>query len=67
MAHAGMTVTDAVNRGRIALARELVERTDLGMEQVAARADFGSPRHMRRVWRQFHQSAPSEARATSRS
>jgi len=31
MAHAGMTATDAVNRRRIALARELVERTDFGM------------------------------------
>ena len=61
-AHAGMTVTDAVNRARVALARELVGHTDLGMEQVAERAGFGSARHMRRVWRQFHPTAPSELR-----
>ncbi len=62
MAHAGMTVTDAVNHGRIALARDLVLQTDLGLEQVSERAGFGSARHMRRVWRQFHPSAPSELR-----
>jgi len=62
MVHAGMTVTDAVNRGRVALARDLVLQTDLGLEQVSERAGFGSARHMRRVWRQFHPSAPSELR-----
>lgn len=64
-AHAGMTVTDAVNRGRVALARELITRTDLGMEQVAERAGFGSARHMRRVWRQFHSAAPFKLREAS--
>ncbi len=63
--HAGMTVTDAVSRARVALARELVEHTGLGLEQVAERAGFGSARHMRRVWRQFHATAPSELRGTS--
>ena len=62
-AHAGMTVTDAVNRSRVALARELVERTDLAMEQVAERAGFGSARQMRRVWGRFHPTPPSRARA----
>lgn len=62
MAHAGMTVTDAINRGRVALARDLILQSDLGLEQVSERAGFGSARHMRRVWRQFHPSAPSELR-----
>lgn len=62
MAHAGMTITDAVARGRVALARDLIGRTDLGMEQVAERAGFGSARHMRRVWRQFYPTAPSKLR-----
>lgn len=57
-----MTVTDAVTRTRVMLARELVEHTVLGMEQVAERAGFGSARHMRRVWRQFHATAPSGLR-----
>ena len=65
-AHAGMTVTDAVQRGRIALARDLVGQTDLGMEQVAERTGFASARHMRRVWRRFHPGAPSDSRPSGR-
>ena len=60
--HAGTTVTDSVSRGRIALARDLIEQTDLAMEQVAEQAGFASARHMRRVWRRFHPTAPSERR-----
>ena len=59
---AGMTVTDAVNRARIALAQDLIARTDLDLERVAERAGFGSARHMRRVWGQFHAGAPSKLR-----
>ena len=61
--HAGMTVTEAVNRARIARARDLIAQTDLGLEQVAERAGFASARHMRRVWGQFHATAPSSLRA----
>jgi transcriptional regulator GlxA family with amidase domain len=63
--HAGMTVTDSVNWSRIALARDLIAQSDLGLEQVAERTGFGSARHMRRVWRQFHGAAPSSLRARS--
>lgn len=66
-AHANMTVSDAVNRSRIALARDLIERTELSMEHVAERCGFGSARHMRRVWRQFHLATPIEQRRTSSS
>ncbi len=65
MVHAGMTVTEAINRGRIILARDLVGKTSIGFEQVAERAGFSSARHMRRVWRQFHPTPPSELRAAS--
>ena len=58
-----MTITDAVNRVRIALARDLITQTDLDLERVAERAGFGSARHMRRVWRQFHPTAPSGLRS----
>jgi transcriptional regulator GlxA family with amidase domain len=61
-AHASMTITDAVNRARIALARELIGQTDLGMEQVAERSGFGSARHMRRTWLQFYPTPPSNLR-----
>ena len=63
--HAGMTITDSVSRGRIALARDLIAQSDLAMEQVAERAGFASARHMRRVWRRFHPTAPSTARRTA--
>lgn len=66
-AHANMTVSDAVNRGRVALARDLIERTELSMERVAERCGFGSARHVRRVWRQFHPATPIELRRTSSS
>lgn len=62
--HAGMTVTESVSRGRIALARDLIRQTDLSMEQVAERAGFASGRHMRRVWRRYHPTAPSDSRRT---
>ena len=56
--HAGMTVTDAVTRARVALARDLLSQTRLDMESVAERAGFGSARHMRRVWRRFYPAPP---------
>ncbi len=62
--HAGTTVTGTVSRNRVALARDMIGQTDLGMEQVAERAGFASARHMRRVWRRFHPDAPSDARRT---
>ena len=60
--HAGMTVTDAVGRARVAVARGLLQETRLDMESVAERAGFGSARHLRRVWRRFYADAPSAAR-----
>ena len=62
LAYAGMTVTEAINQVRIALARDLIRQTGLAMEQVAERSGFSSARHMRRVWRNFHPSAPSRER-----
>ena len=65
MAHTGMSVTIAVQRARLALVNDLLTRTDLGLEEVAARAGFGSARHMRRVWKHYHAQAPSEVRASA--
>jgi len=61
-AHAGMTVSDAINRTRIAAARELLAGTALDMEAVAEQSGFGSARHMRRVWRQFYPAPPAKSR-----
>jgi transcriptional regulator GlxA family with amidase domain len=60
--HAGMSVTDYVNRMRIALARELVVGSRLDMETVAERAGFASTRQFRRAWRRLHDAPPSAAR-----
>jgi transcriptional regulator GlxA family with amidase domain len=47
----------------VALARELLAQSSLDMEAVAERAGFGSARHLRRVWRKVHGSAPSAERS----
>lgn len=62
MVHTGMTVTVAVNRTRMALVQDLLERTGLSMDQVAERAGFSSARHMRRVWHQYYPHSPTRFR-----
>lgn len=64
--HAGMSVTDYVNRMRIALARELVIGSRLDMESVAERAGFSSTRQFRRVWSRLHETSPARLRASFR-
>ena len=59
---AGMSVTDYVNRLRVALARELLEGTRLDMEAVAERCGYGSTRQLRRAWGRVHALPPSAAR-----
>jgi transcriptional regulator GlxA family with amidase domain len=60
--HAGMSVTDYVNRMRVALARELLNGSRLDVETVAERAGFGSARQLRRAWRRLHATPPSHTR-----
>ncbi|MDR3437476.1 helix-turn-helix domain-containing protein [Telmatospirillum sp.] len=59
---AEVSIPDYINRVRIALAHDLIERTSLDMEQVAERAGFSSPRQLRRVWGGFHDRPPSALR-----
>ena len=61
--HVGMSVTDYVNRVRVAVARELVVGSRLDMEQVAERAGFASPRQLRRAWNRVIDAPPSRLRA----
>jgi transcriptional regulator GlxA family with amidase domain len=63
--HAGVSVTDYVNRMRIALARELVIGSRLDMESVAERAGFSSTRQFRRAWNRLHGMSPTSLRAHS--
>ncbi|RWX74982.1 helix-turn-helix domain-containing protein [Neorhizobium lilium] len=64
--HVGMSVTDYVNRTRIALARELVTGSRLDMEMVAERAGFSSARQFRRVWNRLNEMPPVKMRDSSR-
>ncbi|HMI20812.1 MAG TPA: helix-turn-helix domain-containing protein [Sphingomonas sp.] len=58
----GLTVTDYVNRMRIALAHELVTASQLSMELVAERAGFSSARQFRRAWNRLYQMSPNRLR-----
>jgi AraC-like DNA-binding protein len=64
-AHTGISVTDYVNRIRIALARELVTGSRLDMENVAQRAGFTSARQFRRAWKRLHDTPPAQQRGAS--
>lgn len=58
----GMSVTDFVNRMRVALASELLAGSRLDMEAVAERSGFGSARQLRRAWGRLHTVPPSRSR-----
>ena len=60
--HTGMSVTDYLNRMRIALAREMITASRMDMESVAARAGFASARQFRRAWNRIHGTPPSVLR-----
>ncbi len=60
--HAGMSVTDYVNRLKIALAREMLLHSMLDMESVAEKAGFASVRQFRRAWQRLYDMAPSQTR-----
>ena len=60
--HAGLSVTDYVNRMRVALARELLAGSRLDIEAVATRSGFASARQLRRAWGRLHDGPPSRMR-----
>jgi transcriptional regulator GlxA family with amidase domain len=60
--HTGMNVIDYVNRMRVAVARQLLTDTRLGMEMVAERAGFTSARQLRRAWNRIHEIPPNRTR-----
>jgi transcriptional regulator GlxA family with amidase domain len=59
----GMAVIDYVNMIRVNLVAEMLVGSTLAMDEVAARAGFSSPRHLRRVWNSFHAEPPARYRA----
>ena len=61
--HARCSPLDYVQRLRVALARDLLLQTDLGVDRVAERAGFGSARQLRRVWKRWESGPPTASRA----
>lgn len=61
-AHANTNIVDYVHRLRVALAQQLIEQSELDLEQVAERSGFGSGRQLRRVWNKFYDAPPSHLR-----
>ncbi|HJV76427.1 MAG TPA: helix-turn-helix domain-containing protein [Noviherbaspirillum sp.] len=64
--HAGTGIVDYLHRIRVALARDLLNQSQLDMERVAERAGFHSSRQLRRVWKKFEAAPPSLARTVER-
>lgn len=60
--HTGLSVTDYVNRMRVALARELLKASRLGLDAIATEAGFASTRQFRRAWSRHHDEPPSRLR-----
>jgi transcriptional regulator GlxA family with amidase domain len=60
--HTGISVTDYVNRMRMALARELVINSRLDMETIAERSGFASARQFRRAWNRLYDRPPHQLR-----
>jgi transcriptional regulator GlxA family with amidase domain len=60
----GYTPMQWVLRARVDLAREMLERTDLGIEQIAARAGLGTGANLRLHFQRILGTAPSEYRKT---
>jgi len=61
--HAGCSPLDYVQRLRVALARELVSNSEMGMERVAEKTGFSSAHQLRRVWRRWEEAPPTAHRA----
>jgi transcriptional regulator GlxA family with amidase domain len=64
--HAGIPPLTYLRKIRTAAAKELVANSDLGMERVAEMTGFASTEQMRRAWKKFEQTRPTDARSTHR-
>lgn len=60
----GYTPMQWVLRARVDLARELLERTDLGVEQIAARVGLGTGANLRLHFQRILGTSPTEYRHT---
>lgn len=63
--HAGIPPLTYLRKVRTAGAKELMTNSSLSMERVAEMAGFTSTEQMRRAWRKFEQTHPTERRRAS--
>ena len=54
----GISVRQYSQHLRIALARILIERTAISVEEVATEVGFASAQHLRRIWRRYQAVSP---------
>ena len=64
--HVGIPPLTYLRKIRTAAAKELVANSDLSMERVAEMTGFASAEQMRRAWRKFERTRPTDARAARR-
>jgi len=64
--HAGVPPLTYLRKIRTAAAKELVANSDLSMERVAEMTGFASAEQMRRAWKKFEQTRPTDARSARR-
>jgi len=60
--HTGMSITEYINRTRVALARDLLTGSRVDLTTVAERTGFASARQFRRAWARLHDLPPSRTR-----
>ncbi len=65
-AHAGVPPLTYLRKIRTAAAKELVAHSDLSLERVAEMTGFASAEQMRRAWKKFEQTRPTDARPVRR-
>ncbi|MFC3851339.1 GlxA family transcriptional regulator [Salinispirillum marinum] len=61
----GVTLQDYVQQARLELARQLLEQTRLGMDDIAERCGFQAERSLRRTWARWYSGTPSQFRRLS--
>jgi transcriptional regulator GlxA family with amidase domain len=60
--HAGISPQAYVRRIRTAASKELLRQRDLSMDMVAEMVGFSGAEQMRRAWRQFERTTPTDSR-----
>jgi transcriptional regulator GlxA family with amidase domain len=63
--HAGISPQAYIRKIQTAAAKELLKQSDLSLERIAEMSGFSCTEQMRRAWRQFEKTTPTDARKRS--